>query len=356
MEILENLYTFEIKKLDFIERKIEISNRNLNLFGPPKSGKTYIALDYLAGFSPEEYLYIDLKDMRLNRENLQNLDHFIQQNGIEVVVLDNWDGELYIYSTEVQQICISGIPFETEGFDAVYVPPLDFEEYILFEHTPASQITHTFNNFIKYGTIPQLIRSNHDLKSFYIQSLLKEMFDNRTEREIFIFLLRSTGLAYSLHQVFQKLKQDMKLSKDKFYHFIDRFIKSRMVYFLPKFNQPRAAKKIYSYDFVLRDGVTFEKNFASVYENMILIELLKFFDEIYYIGLIDFYIPKERLGIIAMPFSSKSAITTLLTRIPREITIDRIEIITMGYEDTFTYHSVTIEVIPYWTWALKDEK
>lgn len=356
MEILENLYAFEIKKLDFIERKIEIPNQNTNLFGPPKSGKTYIALDYLAGFSPEEYLYIDLHDIRISLENLKNLDLFIQNNAIEVVVIDNWDGNPYIYSSEVQQICISRMPFQTEGFVSVYVPPLDFEEYILFEHTQASQITHTFNNFIKYGTIPQIIRSNHDLKNSHIQTLLQEVFDNPAERAVFVFLLRSTGLTYSLHQIFQKIKKDMKLSKDKFYHYIDTFIKCRMVYFLPKFNQPRAAKKIYPYDFVLRDGVTFEKNFASVYENMILIELLKFFEEIFYIGLIDFYIPKERLGIIAMPFSSKSAITTLLTRIPSEITINRIEIITMGYEDTFSYQGVDIEVIPYWTWALKDEK
>ena len=356
MEILENLYAFEIKKLDFVERKIEITNQNINLFGPPKSGKTYLALDYLAGFHAKEYLYIDLHDMRISHQNLQNLDTFIRKNKIDVVVLDNWDGHPYIYSKDVQQICISRVPVETDGFESLYVPPLDFEEYILFEHTPASQITHTFNNFIKYGTIPQIIRTNHDLKSSHIQSMLLEVFDNQTERAIFVFLLRSTGLAYSLHQIFQKLKKEMKISKDKFYSHIDTFIKSRMVYFLPKFNLPRAAKKIYTYDFVLRDGVTFEKNFASVYENMILIELLKYFNEIYYIGLIDFYIPGERLGIIAMPFSSKSAITTLLTRLPKEITIDRIEIITMGYEDAFTYQRMEIEVIPYWTWALKDEK
>ena len=356
MEILENLYAFEIKKLDFIERKIEIPNQNTNLFGPPKSGKSYIAFDYLAGFSSEEYLYIDLYDIRITPDNLKNIDAFIQENGIEVVVIDNWDGHPYIYSDTVQQICISRMPFEKEGFISVYVPPLDFEEYILFEHSQASQITHTFNNFIKYGTIPQIIRTNHDLKTNHIQSLLNEVFESSAERAVFVFLLRSTGLTYSQHQIFQKLKKDMKLSKDKFYLYIDRFIKSRMVYFLPKYNQPRAAKKIFPYDFVLRDGVTFEKNFASVYENMILIELLKFFKEIFYIGLIDFYIPQERLGIIAMPFSSRSAITTLLTRIPKEITIGRIEIITMGYEDTFAYQDVEIEVIPYWTWALKDEK
>jgi predicted AAA+ superfamily ATPase len=356
MEILENLYAFEIKKLDFIERKVEISHQNIHLFGPPKSGKTYIALDYLAGFNPDEYLYIDLHDMRIAPENLENIDTFVQQNAIEVVVLDNWDGKPYIYSKEVQQICISRTAMDAVGFESCYVPALDFEEYILFEHTPASQITHTFNNFIKYGTIPQIIRANHDLKSSHIQSLLYEVFDNPTERMIFVFLIRSTGLAFSLHQIFQKLKKEMKLSKDKFYHYVERFIMSRMVYFLPKFNQPRAAKKVYTYDFALRDGVTFEKNFTSVYENMILIELMKFFDEIYYIGLIDFYIPAEGLGIIAMPFSSKSAITTLLTRIPKEITINRIEIITMGYEDAFTYQDVEIEVIPYWTWALKDEK
>lgn len=356
MEILENLYEFEIKKLDFVERKIEISHTNINLFGPPKSGKTYIAYDYLAGFHSKEYLYIDLNDMRIAKENLHGLPQFVEQNKIEVLVLDNWDGESYIYSKEIQQICISRIPYDKEGFASIYVPPLDFEEYILFEHTPASQITHTFNNFIKFGTIPQLVRANHELKSSHIQSLLHEVFDNNVQLSIFLFLLKSVGLAYSLHQVFQKLKQEMRLSKDKFYESVEHFIKSRMVYFLPKYNQPRAAKKIYVYDFALRDGVTFEKNFASVYENMILIELMKYFEAIYYIGLIDFYIPQEKLGIIAMPFSSRTAITALLGRIPKEITIVRIEIITMGYEDAFTYHGIEIEVLPYWTWALKDEK
>jgi len=356
MEILENLYTFEVKKLDFVERKIEIPHKNINLFGPPQSGKSYIAFDFLAGFHAREYLYIDLKDMRLNDTALLELDAFVIQNAMEVIIIDNWDGIERIHNASAQKIYISREPYPDASLDLLYVPPLDFEEYILFEHTQASQITHTFNNFIKFGTIPRIVRANHELKNHMIQEMIREIFANETQQAIFVYLLKSVGLAFSLHQIFQKLKTGMKLSKDTFYKTVDTFIKSRMVYFIPKYNQPNAAKKIYAYDFALRDGITFDKNFANVYENMILIELMKYFNRIYYIGLIDFFMPEERLGIIAMPFSSRTAITTLLGRMPKEIEINRIEIITMGYEETFDYKGITIEVLPYWTWALKDEK
>lgn len=356
MKELENLYAFELKKIPFIERKTLIEDENTLITGPAKSGKTFVLFNYILQNKKKKYLYIDLKDLRVDKFSLNAIETFINTNGISMLAIDNWDGVDYAQNLNIQKIYISKKYHSINNFKHVYLNTLDFEEYMLFESNPSSSITHTFNNYMKFGTIPHITQSTPELKYLNIQNMLNEIFDSETKKEIFIFALKYIGYAFSLHQIFQILKKRIKLSKDKFYLYINELIEESMIFLIPKFNQPNAPKKIYAYDFALRDGVTFEKKFTSIYENMILKELLKLEKEIFYFALIDFYIPDESLAIMAMPFASKDSIKNTLSQISLEIGIKKIEIITMGFEDDYMYNGIQVEVIPYWTWALKDEK
>ena len=356
MEILENLYEFEIKKLDFLERKMVLEVENINLYGPPGSGKSYLVWNYLSFLTPESYLYIDFSDLRIEKEViLEKLSLFLHENPIHTLVIDNWGGER-LPEFSGQTIAVSRRPYPESRLTPRYLSTLDFEEYLLFDHHQSSQITHIFNSFLKNGTIPAIVRSQPDLRPLATQEMLKQMYDAPQKREIFLFALRHTGLAFSLHQIFQRLKTAMKLSKDKFYLYVEELEAEGAVDFIPKYQQPHAAKKIYTYDFALRSGVTFEKNFSNVYENMILLELRKLYPDIYYHGMIDFYIPEESLGVIAMPFTSHDGVENMMARLGNSIPLKRLEVITMGHEEQFEYNGTLIEIQPFWQWALKDEK
>ncbi len=357
MEILQNLYEFDVKKFDFLERKVFIPEGNVNLFGPPSSGKTYLVWNHLSFSDPESYLYIDLFDLRLEGYSIwEKLPDFLKNHPISLLIIDGWRGEALPDFPSGNIIAVSRQPFPEHGLTPCHLPPLDFEEYLLFDHHQSTQITHTFNAFIKSGTLPGIVRTPPETRLGAIQHLLGSMYAAPQKEAIFLFALRMTGRAYSMHQIFQHLKQRMKLSKDKFYLYIEELQAEGAIDFLPKYLQPNAAKKIYTYDFGLRSGVTFEKNFATVYENMILLELRKLYPEIYYHGMIDFYIPDEALGVIAMPFTGRDGVLGMMARLTEGIALNRLEIITMGYEELLEYDGIHIEILPYWQWALKDEK
>jgi len=70
LEQLEALYESTPKPINFIERKISIPDRHVNVYGPPKSGKTWLVLDYLTNIPKKKHIYIDLNDIRLDKSSL----------------------------------------------------------------------------------------------------------------------------------------------------------------------------------------------------------------------------------------------------------------------------------------------
>jgi predicted AAA+ superfamily ATPase len=77
LEQLEVLYESTPKPLNFIERKVSIPSKHVNIYGPPKSGKTWLLLDYLSNIPKKKHLYLDLNDVRLDKSTLNsNLQNF----------------------------------------------------------------------------------------------------------------------------------------------------------------------------------------------------------------------------------------------------------------------------------------
>lgn len=157
MKSLETCYEINLPKINFIERKIKIENEKTIIKGPAKTGKSYLIFDFLSNFKPKEYLYIDFHDFRTNTEEITSpkLQEFINSNEIKVVVLENFDFQFDLPNCE-NIIVSTQKNIYIENFKILTLNALDFEEYLLHDNKHQN-ITQSFNSFLKFGNLPELI-------------------------------------------------------------------------------------------------------------------------------------------------------------------------------------------------------
>lgn len=129
-----------------------------------------------------------------------------------------------------------------------------------------------------------------------------------------------------------------------------------MLFFVQKFDQPRAAKKVYLIDFAIKNALSFKKDFLKRFENMIFLEMLKRDKDIFYAENIDFYIPLENSAVLSIPFLPPQMIKTKLLKMKNlinSLSIKHVQIVTLGNEDSFENEGVLYEILPFWEWALQ---
>ena len=156
MKSLETCYEINFSKINFIERKVKITNPKTIISGASKTGKTYLIYDFLSNFKSNEYLYIDFSDLRNDLiEIAKNLEEFIKKNEIIVLILENFEFQFSIPSCENIIISTSNNQ-NIEGFEHINLYALDFEEYLLHDNKHQN-ITQSFNSFLKFGNLPEII-------------------------------------------------------------------------------------------------------------------------------------------------------------------------------------------------------
>ena len=354
MTSLEYCHEIEFSKINFIERKVSITHHRTIIQGPPKAGKSFLIYDYLSNYETQEFLYIDLNDTRNNKEEIvQNLEEYTLRNNIKVLVLENYEFDFKIPFCE-SVVLTSPINKELKGYKKLFLSALDFEEYLLHEKKNQN-ITHNFNNFIKYGNLPQTVNQNEFYILKELQEIIKLINPNKTSEEILKLLIQNIDEKKSLNQLFQVLKQKIKISKDKFYEECKRFENQRIIHFLPKYNQEKAVKKIYSYNSAYFNAISYKKKFKNELTNIIFLELLNKYKEIFYLDYIDFYIPSQKLAIVSIPFFNSILMQGQLKRIKRQIDdldIKELYIVTVSNEEKIKHKNKEIFVLPFYEWAL----
>jgi len=194
MNILDPIYEINFTKINFLERKVSIQSPNTILIGPPKSGKTYLIYDYLSQFEFERYLYIDFEDYRNDKQEImKELDNFIKEKEIEAVVLENFQFDFDLPKA-ASLIITSREPLlkAHEKFEILYVAPLDFEEYLLFD-SKHSNISNSFNSFLKFGSFPEIIEYSEQKKFNRNKEICKLYCEDRTYLEILFILFKFSG-------------------------------------------------------------------------------------------------------------------------------------------------------------------
>ncbi|MCJ8325886.1 MAG: ATP-binding protein [Campylobacterales bacterium] len=353
MKTLESCYELSFSKINFIERKIRITKSNTILKGPPKSGKSFLIYDYLSAHEEEDYLYIDLNNFKNKNFDTNNLDKFIKDKKIKILVLENYnfDFDLPLCSSI---IITSYKNNKIEDYEELRLMPLDFEEYLLHDNKH-QQTTASFNQFLKYGNLAELIQIDDFIKEQRLQDILKLYSSNETHLEILKLLFSNIDEKKSIFQLFTVMKKDFKISKDKFYEMCKVFEDNYLIFFLQKYKQEKASKKLYSYNHAFLPAISHNKKFKNEFSNMIFLELINKYTNIYYLDNIDFYIEDTNTAILSIPFFNPFLVNTIKKKLETSLkkqTFDEIYIITIGTVDSFECENKQIQVLPFYEWAV----
>jgi len=354
MNLLEENYEISFSKINFLERKKKIIEPKTIICGASKTGKSYLIYDFLSNFKTNEYLYIDFLDLKNTyiKYELKFLQEFIDKNSIKVLVLENIDKIFTLPKCE-NIIISSKKNIQIDNFSKINLYALDFEEYLLFDNK-YQNITQSFNNFFKYGNLPEIINIDEHKKNQRLQEIIKLDVRNSVDYEILKTLIENIDEKKSIFQLFNSLKTKIKISKDRFYEVCKELEITNTIFFIPKYNQERSLKKIYSYNYAFLSTLSFTKKFKNEFTNMIFLELLDE-KEIYYLDNIDFYIKSKNLFIVSIPFFNSNLSTNLLKKIIKlanEYKVQKIEIVTISNRNNITKNDIKIDILPFYEWAL----
>jgi len=356
MQTLQFFYEMNFKNTLFLDRKIIIREKKTIIQGPRKSGKSHLIIDHLRHYEKGSYLYIDFSDDRVEPHLVaENLPLFVQKNRIKLLVIEHFDFSFEL--PNVEEILLT-TPFTCKtvsGFDTLTLFPLDFEEFISFDKKH-SNIEHLFNLFTNQGTYPHIIQSVEQDFQRQIQAMLHLILNDTTTFLIYKRLCELQGSKVSLFQIYNHLKAFTKISKDKLYAITSELIDQKLLFFVEKFNQPTAAKKVYPIDFALKDALTFKKDFLKRFENMVFLELIKRTKKVFYEEGIDFYIPEESLAILCVGFATTEAIEMKLQKLLPTfwaLHVKRIEVVTLSSESAKDIEGFSFSIAPFWEWALQ---
>jgi len=354
MEILlEEFYKTDLIIEKFHYRKVFIDEKSYQMNGISQSGKTKLLKKYLLSLKKSSYLYIDCADIRVQPTELNlHLAKFCNHNKIDVLVLDNYTPEIEFVN--VSQLLISSqIHYEIDFLETLWLYPLDYEEFLAYEHKYDSS---ALNHFFQLGGYPSMQKINADERNIYIQKTLKYTL-SEMEFDILCFCAKVMAQKISAFNIYERLKNSRKISKDKLYKSYESLIAKNYIHQLAKVEHPKATKKIYLCDISLKSALTTYKHFGRLFENMIFLELLKSDTACFYEDGIDFYLPKRDEVLLGMPFADERTLFKKLESIEAFIftyQIKRVTAITMNQEGSFTHPFSKVVMIPFDIWALGD--
>lgn len=350
--MLDTLYEETISKITFHPRKCTIEEHFVKLWlqGAKGVGKTFLLYDYISTLTKRDYLYINLEDIRLDYALLeQTLQSFITTKRIDVLILDNFAQQISL--PHVNRLLVASALQAPAGFKTLKLYGLDFEEYIAMQRkiqTPEIE----FNKFINLGTLPTTPHLRSYERVEFLQNYYRaKLRDN--EWLIFKELTNFMGKALSKHQLYQHLKQKMKISKDTLYRLLHHFEQEGYCIFLEEYQSKKDSKYLYFYDFSLPLLFNYKKDFIGRFKNAIFLELRAKYSEVYSYQRIDFYIPKELLVVIATPFIAHEDMIRLMNSISsslKSLSVARIEFISVS--NSFSVNAEGIEIQPFYEWAL----
>lgn len=340
---LKTIFEEKIQNLTLLPRRFSIKTGRTHLYGPPRSGKTTLALLFAKPF--KNPVYIDCDDPRNDIEHLtaQILKAFLEKK-IDVLILDNYKPlftlpnlkNIIIITQDLQQ---SPIP---QDFYPQLVLPLNFEEYISLIASNDS-LNQLLNRFIKDGNMLENFHTLEFQKIHKKQNNMRLFFQENYP--LFLLLLPFQAQKITINQLYLHIKKYTKVSKDKLYAFLFVLQEQKIISLLPHKDFPNRAKKLYFYDFSLPYPFCKMPNFQAIFENMVFLELQHQYQQtIFYSETSHFYIDNKIF--FALPFPNPTAIQRILEKNPHK------DIIIIAINKQEHQHCKIIDFVSF---ALKDE-
>lgn len=354
MEILlEEFYKTDLYTDKFQNRKAFIDDKSYQINGIAQSGKTRLVKNYLLSLKKSSYLYINCNDIRINPEDFnRTLPSFCADNRIDVLIFDNYTPAFNFVNVS-QLIITSEIHYKIDILDSMQLYPLDYEEFLAYEHKYDSS---ALNHFFQLGGFAHMHKVHSDSRHLYIQQTLQTSL-NEMEFDILIFCAKMMSQKVSAYTIYERLKSSRKISKDKLYKSFESLLDKNYIHTLGKFEHQRATKKIYLCDISLKNSLSTDKHFGRLFENMLFLELLKSDVICYYDDGVDFYIPKNNEIVLSMPFTDERSLFKKIEQIEAFIfthSITKITAVTMNTEGGISHPLSKIEMLPFDIWALGD--
>ncbi len=357
MRLLEAFYESTPRAVGFIERKTEIPSYTFNLYGAPKTGKTWLVLDYLSKIPKRRHLYIDMRDLRIDKKlESSEIDAFIESNEIETVVIDHCDNSFSLPKCK-QTIVVSEAPYRKNPLlPLLEVGTLDFEEYIAFEKRHIDP-EHSFSYYLRTGSLPNMTGVHESILTLRLHENIRSILPTPGDLTVFKYLSYFQGKPVTAHQLYEILKREHKISKDRIYKTLKGFEERRIISWIPKLNQPKAAKRVLFYDFAIPASLHFEKSLMGQLYTIAASKLLKRHHEIVYTDKIDFFDPATNRAILISPFTDQQSSAAKIPRLIDEIDkyeIMDITILTIVNSFEYMFEKVNIKAVPFYEWMLQD--
>ena len=354
MEILlEEFYKTDINLEKFHDRKTHIGDKSYQINGVSQSGKSKLVKNYLLGLKKNSYLYVSCDDVRIEVDKLNALlPLYCVKNRIDVLVLDNYQPNVQFVNVN-QLIVLSQIHYDFEQLETIQLFPLDYEEFLAYEHKYDSS---ALNHFFQLGGFPIMHRLPADERNLFLQKTLKSALDD-VEFEIIRYCAKIASQKVSAFNIYERLKQIRKISKDRLYQSFESLKNKNYIHLLAKFNYPKATNKVYLCDTSFKSALTIEKNFGQLFENMVYLELVKSSTECYYGDGVDFYLPSSDEIILCKPFADERRLFKKLESIEAFIfthSIKKVTAVTMNKEGSISHPLSKVEMVPFDIWVLGD--
>jgi len=349
--LLNDYYLQGLHVSSFIPRKVIINENSLQLIGATQSGKTILLKQYLLTCKKKSYLYIDCRDRRLDIDKLNSsLENFCHNNTIEILVLDNYNEAIKLPA--IAQLLISSeTPIKGIALKPLLINPLDYEEFLAYE---AKYDSTALNHFLQLGGYPAMHFMPSESRHLYLQEQLCLRLSD-IEFDILNFIAKNTALKLSAFSIYERLKSERRLSKDKLYENVDSLLAKRYIYQLEKYGHTRATKKLYLCDIAIKNALSTQKHFIRLFENLIFLEMIKRDFTLYYTEGIDFYLPEHQRIVLCMPFAVQDALFKKIESIEAfiiENNVLHVEVVTVGSEGSLHHPFAKVMMMPFSQWAI----
>ena len=332
--IIKDFHKRGVPKL--IERDICVplnSNKIVSIIGPRRAGKTYLMYQVISKIKDTtNVIYINFEDERLeltSKELNQIIESYFEiypskkEKDLyfffdEIQEINGWEKFVRrIYDTISKNIFITGssskllskeIATSLRGRTVTYeVLPLSFKEYLKFKkiekdvHSTKGKagLVSCFNGYLEKGGFPETVDMNKELYEKSLRNYFEVMvyrdiverydISNISSLKSFIKrLVANTSREFSINKIFNNLKSEgVKTSKDSLYKFLDYCEDAYIIMPISNFSESlskQTIKKSYSIDTGLSSMLSFtlSKNKGRLFENVILLELKRRSNEVYY--------------------------------------------------------------------------
>ena len=358
MQLLEYFYDRNNEIIHYNQRKFNIDmEKNILIYGSPSSGKTSMVLDSLMSYDPEQILYIDFLDPKFQFRDImeEDLEGFVEANGIEIVALDHYTHEYFEYLPHVNKLIIVSNSFHEygESFNYLNLPLLDYEEFFSFQKRGSE--TQIFNLFLRQGTLPQLAILSSPKEQLFL-SFIRSHF-NESEQKTLAILAHFNGVQVTTHQLYTYAKERYKISKDLIYKQIKMFTQRGVISFVFDLINP-TKKRLLFFDFALAKYLTLTQTFPKQFDTMIALSLLKHRIEFKSFGNSGYFTEKKEL-IIPSAFETEELFrkkaSSRVTQY-KKIGVQKIYIVTITNSYSFQIEEIEFEALPFYEWIVINDE